>query len=253
MRNIILIRIGIYLVILGLAGCTSIRYSNIETVPVTNSSNEIVVLSISEKVPEGYIKIADFDYRESWVETYEDLWNKVKKIAFDKNADIVKINEVYTGNKNTKGATTRILGSIYSSGNLDIHHSLDSLNNMDLKENKVLLYFTRNDWGGPSLFDIDLYIDSKYQGKLVKKTAKIIELDKEGEIIISNSQKSKDGLKLKVEYGKKYYIHARQIVNSDASANGLQVGIGGQVFLLKDEKYGLLDFDVIKFNLDFEK
>lgn len=249
MRNNILVRIEIFLVILGLAGCSSIRYLNIETIPATNSSNEIVVLSISEKVPEGCIKIADFDYRESWVETYEDLWNKVKKIAFDKNADIVKINEVYTGNKNTKGATTRILGSIYSSVNLD----RDSLNRVDIKENKALLYFIRNDWGGPSLFNIDLYIDSVYQGKLVKKAAKLIELDKEGEITISNSQNSKDGLKIKVEYGKKYYIHARQIVNSAASANGLQVGIGGQVFILKDEKYGLLDFDVIKFNLDFEE
>lgn len=248
----ILKSLGLLLVIATMTGCTSIRYTNVGTIPAADSTKRLVVLSISEKVPEGCVKVADFDHRESLVSTWEGLWKRFNKVAFDKNADILKISEVYTGNKNTKGATKRFLGSIYSSGNMDIKHYLDSLNSTNHKENKVWLYFTRNDWGGPSLFTIDLYIDSVYHGKFTKRVARIIELDKEGEITISSTGKPGTGLKINVEYGKSYYIIARQMMNSVVTPNSLMVSQGGPIFIVQDEKYGLLEFDILKFNIDFD-
>jgi hypothetical protein len=152
----------------------------------------------------------------------------------------------------TKGAAMRFIGSIYTSGKPDVVEYLDSLNKTGLtgSNDKVLLYIYRTDWGGPSLFDVDLYINSEHQGKLDKKDIKIIELDKDGDITISSTPRANTGLKIKVEYGKKYYIQATQVVNSAASPNSIQVGVGGQEFRLKEGKQGLLEYDALKFRFE---
>jgi len=237
----------VIILIFGTISCSKILYNNYNAIPEISPSKDFALLSISEEVPNEFIKVADFEYRESWSAEYDYLLNNLRKIALDKNANILKINEVHTGNMKTKGAAIRILGSIYTSNKPDVLHYLDSLNNVDLKEtnNKILLYFYRTDWGGPSLYDIDVYINSEYYDKLEKRDFKIIELDKDGEINISNSQKANGGLKIKVDYGKKYFINATM-----SSSNSIYVGIGGQEFILKDEKQGLFEYDVVKFRIE---
>jgi hypothetical protein len=250
MKNKGLFIIGIILV-LSILSCSKILYTNFESKPELYPSKDFVFLSISEEVPSEFIKVADFEYKESWSVEYEYLLNNVKKIALEKNANILKVKEVHTGNMKTKGAAIRILGSIYISNKPDLGHYLDSLNKVNfIDKDKIMLYFYRTDYGGPSLYDINIYINSESYGKLEKRDFQKIELDKDGEIIISNSQKTNNGLKIKVEYGKKYFINATQIVNSMSSSNSIYIGIGGQEFLLKNEKQGLFEYDVVKFRIE---
>lgn len=243
--------IGMMLVF-GIMSCSKVQYTNLETSPEISPSKDFVLLSISEEVPKEAIKIADVEYRESWNDEYNYLWNKLKKIALDKNATILKIKEVHTGNMKTKGAAMRILGSIYTYNKLEELKYADSLNTFKVKDTtqKIVLYFYRTDWGGPSLYDINVFINAEHHAKLVKRDVEKIELDQEGEIIISNTKNTTNGLRIKVEYGKKYFIQATQIVNSMASGTSLSIGVGPQKFILKNEQQGLFEYDTVKFRLE---
>jgi hypothetical protein len=209
------------------------------------------IFTQEENVPKNSILISDFDYRESYSLDFDYLKPKLEKIAKDKGANILKINEFHIGDFETKGAAGRILGSIYRlSDTLAIKEHIDSLNNEDFADskNKAFLYIYRSDWGGPSLFDINVYVNNEFVTKLNKRDIARVVLKKEGITFISSSKSEEYnfGMNIDVKFGSKYYLKVTQSISSSASNNSISVMIGDKYFVLIDEQQGKVEFEQVK-------
>lgn len=218
--------------------------------------NKINIFSQSENIPSQCSLVSDFDYRESRSLEFKYVKDKLEKIAMDKSANIVKINEFHIGDNRTKGASARILGSIYCyEDSLKIVDHMDSLNNSDFidRSTTAVLYIYRSDWGLPSLIDLDVFVNGEFAGRFDKRDYKRIVLKNEGETTISNENSSNNKLSLYAKYGHKYYVRVSQATSSNATPNSLFVEIGADEFKIIGELQGKIEYDQVRFSMKKEK
>lgn len=234
-----------FILIMTFYSCNRVIYTkNYSIKPNSSNDSKVYLFLKRDSLPENVNIIADVDIRESWSLDYKYLKSKIDRMVREKGGNLFKVREFYVG-QNTKGASGRILGTIYYAPENNINMQLITNNLLHLNGDSTIavVYIYKEDRGIPALSAPSIYVNKKLLGDLKNKTFLRYQTNASGIITFSTGNPVDNQINVTITPGNVYYLKVTKKGETYGTAGGYGAQLSGNYFILSQAEEGRFNFD----------